>query len=50
MSTCVQVPGEVEEEASDYPKLRLEVIVNNPMWMLETELRSSGRVTSTLNH
>ena len=48
--TCVQVPTEAREEELDPLDLKLQVVVSHPMWVLGTELGSSGRAASSINH
>jgi hypothetical protein len=38
-----------QERASDLPELELQMVVSYVMWVLGTELRSSGRAAGALN-
>lgn len=48
-TVCVQ-EHTGQEKLLDPLEVELQVVVNGPVWVLETKLGSSGRRSSTLDH
>lgn len=50
MYVCALVICRNQERVSDPPELELQALVGCPIWVLGTELGSSTKAASTLNH
>ena len=48
--TCVSVSPEAKRGGQLLLELELQAIVSHPVWMLASELQSSARTVSALNH